>query len=207
VPAPSRIAVAVVLALVAGPVALAACGSDSTRIGAAPGYDGDGRPVDTSPFAPAGASSRSGSTTLPERAFAKSTTTTPPPTTTPSVTTIPPPVTPEPGSVRNLCGFAAYISSFYGLSNESPDRAEALVVGLNSLIQRYVDVSPAEVRPDVEFIQAVMGEVSRTLAANGWDPASAAYTAIIQRYASDTGPESLDARLKRVGAAEIDACR
>ena len=200
---------------------LGACGAGSDDSSATPGYSGDDRTVDTSPFTMI----RPGAdapTTLPPEVFSTdpsttfpaprppTTTTTLPPTTTTSTstttTTLPTPGTPSIDSITNICGFSTYVSSFYGLSKESPARVKTLMSDLVAVLNRLTQVVPADLEADVTYVRDRFTEIQDVLRDARWNARSKRFREAIDEIIADTSPTGLQQRLQRLVWIEAQTC-
>lgn len=196
---------------------LAGCAAGSAASDVTPGYDGKDRTIDTSPFEVVGPGPNS-PTTLPDSLFepkaptttATPTTTTPlpppPPLPTTTTTTLPFPGAPTPASITDICGFSTYVSSFYGLTREPPDRAEALMGDLMEALDRVTQVAPTNLRPDARALRDQFREIEGVLREVGWNANAPRYVAAIEVATADSTPDGIAARLRRIVTAESEIC-
>ncbi|QXC60303.1 hypothetical protein KSP35_18485 [Aquihabitans sp. G128] len=173
-----------------------------------PGYSDATAPANTAPFKLGAPKNAGGPTTLllPEDLDTESTveTTTTPPTTEPAA---PPVVLPELGAVTDLCGFEANLAPFLNLAEVAPSKVQPLVDRLVDLVGRYAQVAPGDLRATLLAIQGDIGSVRDVLAANGWDPTSAAYAQKVADIAASVGdPQALPALLDRTVEREHSLC-
>jgi hypothetical protein len=209
------------LALLGSLVALlglvgASCGTSSEGAGGTPGYDDSPRVISTEPFEMPGQGD--GPTTIPEGFFEEhaartSTTTAPPPTTTTttSVDFLAPdlaPRIPELQAIRDICGFELDIGPFQQILTLSPAETKDLMEGVVPMLARYEQVAPEAARGDLAALQQAFQRLVDVLSANGWDPRSEAFTAVVADIGAAAGdPTSLGGRLTRVVQVERIACR
>jgi len=207
-------------ALFVGATILVGCGGGEATTDANPGFSGEDRTVDTSPFEmPA---LNDSPTTLPDSFFESTTTeatlplppptTTAPPTTststsTSTTTTLPTPIVPELANITDLCGFASYMSSFYGLSKESPRTVQRKVTALVAVLRRLAEVAPASVRADVVAIATALSDLRDVLRTVDWNPDAPEYKAALQGYIDGTGGKpKLNDAINRVTLEEAREC-
>lgn len=194
-------------------ILLVGCGSESRPSEATPGFDGSAKPLDTTPFSPAGPRKSSSATTSPSSSFGAgsespdsaplSTIPPGPPATAPG-----PLVEPDPSTVTSLCGFEATVAPYDQLPGETPARTETLVSELIDVTARYAEVAPLGVKPDLEAIRVEFVRIRDVLAENGWDTRSPAYSNLVaQVEATASQPDSLGARFARIVRAEVESCR
>ena len=115
---------------------------------------------------------------------------------------------PDPSTVTSLCGFEATIAPYERLPGETPARTETLMSELVAVTDRYIEVAPPGVKPDLEAIRVEFVRIRDILAANGWNPRSPAFSDFVtQVEATASIPDSLGARFARVASAEAASCR
>lgn len=117
------------------------------------------------------------------------------------------PQVPPLDTVTSICGFEFTMAPFQGLPEESPDRAQRLMVAFVEVLTRYSEVAPARLRADLVEIRDSVAMIRDLLAANDWDPQSSAYTEAISDISAEAeAQDSLPARIDRVIAEEIELC-
>ena len=139
--------------------------------GPAPGFEGEERGVDDSPFNLAEPTTTAGPTTIPGgRDLGRSTTTTT--TTTPQVTTTTVPTEvglPPPDEINSICGLHDSVASFQLIWRDDSVDVRQVVEQLQSNMNRYLDVSPPEARPTVDALRTMIISAAAVLRAAGWD--------------------------------------
>jgi hypothetical protein len=146
-------------------VVTVACGdATSEDVGSTPGFDGNGRTVDTRPFE-APTAEGDGSTTLPEALFeggplertTTSTTTTTAPTTTTTLP-IPPPPTDDP-----ICGMATIVIEALRLATDPAAIPAESLPAAGARFAAAADLLAAEGRADLGPLEALLRSIARDL--------------------------------------------
>lgn len=209
-----RAAVAICLA----GLALAGCGDESAQEGT-PGFRADGGQVDDSPFRLAGPTTTEGPTTIPGDPSTRGSGRTPlrPPSSRPeptvvettTTTTVPTrPIAPDQSGIENLCGATASIASFGTIMTNPSIDVRTTTSALIRNLDRYVEVSPAELAEQMAYIRSVIQQIVETIRRNDYDVARPEVRQAVDDAANARPPfNNLIAATSELNAYELRTCR
>lgn len=179
----------------------------------APGFDGRDRDVDRSPFELAEPTTTEGPTTVPtprglgvrRTTTTTSTTTTLPPTTT---TTIPTAVIlPPPDKIDSICGMHDSIFSFQLIWTDPSIDVQQVAEQLQSNMNRYLTVSPPELRDEVDGLRNTLIAMAERLRSAGWNTNDRGVRQLLQAIESQSPPfEQFVSRMNAVRFVEAATC-
>ena len=161
---------------------------------AAPGFGGGDRDIDDSPFEFAGPSTTAGPTTIPggEDALTRRTTTTTtttttlPPTTTTTIPTVV--VLPPPDDIRTICGMHDSIFSIQLIWTDPSIDVQQVAEQLQSNMNRYLAVSPPELRDEVDGLRNTIITVAERLRLAGWNTNDPEVRQLLQTIEAQSPP-------------------
>lgn len=160
-----------------------------------PGFRDEDRRADDSPFEFAGPSTTAGPTTIPggQDALVRRTTT----TTTTTTTTLPPTTTttlptavslPPPDDIRSICGMHDSIFSFQVIWRDPPVDVQQVAEQLQSNMNRYLAVSPPELRDEVDGLRNAFIAMVERLRAAGWNTNDPGVRELLRAIESQSPP-------------------
>ena len=161
---------------------------------AAPGFGGDDRDIDDSPFEFAGPSTTAGPTTIPggkdaltrRTTTTTTTTTTLPPTTTTTIPTVV--VLPPPDDIRTICGMHDSIFSIQLIWTDPSIDVQQVAEQLQSNMNRYLAVSPPELRDEVDGLRNTIITVAERLRLAGWNTNDPDVRQLLQTIEAQSSP-------------------
>jgi hypothetical protein len=178
-----------------------------------PGYRSEERRADDAPFEFAGPSTTAGPTTIPggqdaltrRTTTTTSTTTTLPPTTT---TTIPTAVVlPPPDDIRSICGMHDSIFSIQLIWTDPSIDVQQVAEQLQSNMNRYLAVSPPELRDEVDVLRNTIIAMADRLRTAGWNTNDGGVRQLLKEIESQAPPfERFVSGMNAVRFAESALC-
>lgn len=208
-------AATVAVLLAAGGVVLLGSERSEEAVGDAdaPGYDGSASKIANDPFRLAQPTTTAGPTTMPvdpeqRRESARNGERTAPSTIVTTTTAPPTAVAVPPSeSIDSICGIVAAIESLQVVFADPSLDGSVIMPRALSTFDRYVEVSPEDLRVDVAGLRDDMARLTDILRGAGWDAQSGAALQAVAAIRTETAPfQFLQARARKVTLYESTAC-
>jgi len=186
---------------------------------ATPGFEGRDRKVDRSKFSLAAPSTTAGPTTVPSgkrpKGSRRNTTTTSTASTTtttiPPVTTTAPPrfiFLPDSSSVDSLCGMVKSVESLQLIFTDSSVNAEQIMLKILINFDRYLQVAPPKLTPNVLGIRESLLLLTQQLRDAGWNGADTSLRPILDGFRYEKPPvENFQQQIREIEFYNSATCR